>query len=101
MRYHEPALVTCPEWWRPGVVLVGDAAHFFGPETGGSSGLGLGDAQALAHALLRHPDDPDAACREYTAWREPAVRPFEAVHPARSGRPAPTLPEHRWPPGGG
>jgi 2-polyprenyl-6-methoxyphenol hydroxylase-like FAD-dependent oxidoreductase len=33
------------------VVLIGDAAHFFGPETGVGAGLGLGDAHALAHDL--------------------------------------------------
>ncbi len=37
-----------PKWWIPGLILVGDSAHFFGPETGASSGIGLGDAQALA-----------------------------------------------------
>jgi len=100
VRYYEPELVTCPRWWRPGVVLVGDASHFFGPETGGSSGIGLGDAQALAQAVAAHPDDPDAACAAYAHWREPAVRPYEAVHPARMRRWRPPAPEERWPPEG-
>ena len=100
VRYYEPELMSCPAWWRPGVVVIGDAAHFFGPETGGSSGLGLGDAHALAEAVAAHPGDPDAACREYVRWREPAVRPYEAVHPARAGRRGTPLPAHTWPPPG-
>lgn len=98
VRYYEPELMTCPEWWRPGVVVIGDAAHFFGPETGGSSGLGLGDAAALAQAIATHADHPDTACREYVRWREPAVRPYEAVHPARAGRRGTPAPDERWPP---
>jgi len=98
VRYYEPELLSCPRWWRPGVVLVGDAAHFFGPETGGSSGIGLGDAQALARAVAAHPVDPDAACATYVHWREPAVRPYEAVHPARTRRWRPPAPAEQWPP---
>ena len=65
------------------MVIIGDAAHFFGPETGVSSGIGLGDAHALAQAIAQNPDDPDAACRSYEMWRAPAVRPYEANDPGR------------------
>ena len=34
VRYAGPALLRCPSWWRPGVVVIGDAAHTFGPDTG-------------------------------------------------------------------
>jgi 2-polyprenyl-6-methoxyphenol hydroxylase-like FAD-dependent oxidoreductase len=102
VHYSEPELLTCPEWWRPGVVLVGDAAHFFGPETGASAGIGLADAHALAQAVAAEPGDPDAACRAYTAWRAPAVRPYEAGDPGRArlrGAPiAPPADAERWPP---
>ncbi len=100
IRYSEPQLMTCPVWWTPGLVLIGDSAHFFGPETGVSSGIGLGDAHALAEAIRQNPDDPDAACRSYVMWREPVVRPYEAMDPGRqrmvvAGN---ARPEDRWPP---
>jgi 2-polyprenyl-6-methoxyphenol hydroxylase-like FAD-dependent oxidoreductase len=102
VRYGEPQLLTCPQWWTPGVVIIGDAAHFFGPETGVSSGLGLGDAHALAEAIRQNPDDPDAACRSYDYWRGPLIRPYEAMDPGRqrmvlAGNAQPR-PEERWPP---
>jgi 2-polyprenyl-6-methoxyphenol hydroxylase-like FAD-dependent oxidoreductase len=102
VRYSEPELLSCPQWWTPGAVIIGDAAHFFGPETGISSGIGLGDAHALAQAVLMNPDDPDAACRSYETWRAPAVRPYEANDPGRqrimiAGQVKPK-PEEAWPP---
>lgn len=102
IRYTEPQLLTCPRWWVPGVAIIGDAAHFFGPETGVSSGIGLGDAHALAQAIVTNPGDPDAACRSYETWRAPVVRPYEAADPGRmrmivAGQVQPR-PEERWPP---
>lgn len=102
LHYSEPELLSCPEWWTPGVVAIGDAAHFFGPETGASAGIGVGDAQALAQAIASFPDDADAACAAYAAWRGPAVRPYEAGDPGRrrlrdQELSAPT-PAERWPP---
>jgi 2-polyprenyl-6-methoxyphenol hydroxylase-like FAD-dependent oxidoreductase len=102
IRYSEPQLLSCERWWIPGLVIIGDAAHFFGPETGVSSGIGLGDAHALAEAVRQNPDDPDAACRSYELWRAPVVRPYEAMDPGRQ-RMVPAggvqaRPEERWPP---
>jgi len=104
VRYSEPKLLSCPRWWVPGVVIIGDAAHFFGPETGVSSGIGLGDAHALAQAIMQTSANPDAACAVYTAWRVPAVRPMEENDPGRervrvAGSQEPR-PEERWPPAG-
>lgn len=100
VQYVEPALLSVPRWTAPGVVLIGDAAHFFGPETGIGAALGMGDAQALAMAVAAHPDDPDAACADYVRWREPAVRPYEANDPARALPAEMPLPpdRERWPP---
>ena len=103
VRYSEPELLACPQWWTPGVVIIGDSAHFFGPETGISSGIGLGDAHALAQAIVQNPDDPDAACRSYDTWRAPAVRPYEANDPGRqrilvADQVEPAQPEEQWPP---
>lgn len=101
VRYSEPALLTCPRWWAPGVVLIGDAAHFFGPETGASAGIGVADAHALAQAIVASAD-PDAACAMYEAWRAPAVRPYEAGDPGRLRLRGAALPpgrdDERWPP---
>lgn len=102
VRYSELSLLRTPEWWKPGVVLVGDSCHFFGPETGISSGIGLGDAHALAEAIRQNPEDADAACHAYETWRAPVVRPYEANDPGRqrimvAGQVEPA-PEERWPP---
>jgi 2-polyprenyl-6-methoxyphenol hydroxylase-like FAD-dependent oxidoreductase len=102
VRYNEPALLSADEWWKPGVLLIGDSAHFFGPETGVSSGIGLGDAHALAEAVRQFPDDSDAACQNFITWRTPVVRPYEAMDPGRQriltiGQRQPR-PDERWPP---
>jgi len=102
VRYGEPRIMSCPKWWKPGVLIIGDSAHFFGPETGASSGLGLGDAHALAQAAMQNPDDPDATCASYETWRAPVIRPYEANDPglvrnmAATG--APPRPAEMWPP---
>ncbi len=104
VRYGEPQLLTTPEWWCPGLLLIGDSAHFFGPETGISSGIGLGDAHALSEALRQHPNDADAACISFVGWRAPVVRPYEAMDPGRlrmivAGQ-TPPGPGEGWPPEG-
>jgi 2-polyprenyl-6-methoxyphenol hydroxylase-like FAD-dependent oxidoreductase len=100
--YTEPELLTCPAWWVPGAVVVGDAAHFFGPETGASAGVGLADALALAEAVRANPKDADAACATYEQWRGPAIRPVEAMDPSRRRLEGTAIPEpapdERWPP---
>ncbi len=104
VRYSEPELLTTPEWWQPGIVLIGDSAHFFGPETGISSGIGLGDAHALSEAIAQNRGDADAACQSYVTWRAPVVRPYEAMDPGRqrimvAGQQSPA-PGEGWPPEG-
>ena len=94
-------MLRAARWWAPGVVLIGDAAHFFGPETGVGAGLGLGDAHALARAVAGEPGDPDAACALYETWRAPVIRPYEAADPAAGRMSVPNVdrpPEERWPP---
>lgn len=101
VRYAEPRLLRCPRWWVPGVVVIGDSAHTFGPDTGVGAGIGLQDAHALAEAIGRS-SDADAACATYAAWREPAVRPYEEMDPAwgRMGEIPPATEAERWPPRG-
>lgn len=97
--YREITEVRCEQWWVPGLVLIGDAAHAVGPEAGLGAGLGLGDALALAIAIARN-DDPDAACADYELWRRPVVRPYETIGAAgaRIVRGGDTPDEERWPP---
>jgi 2-polyprenyl-6-methoxyphenol hydroxylase-like FAD-dependent oxidoreductase len=102
VRYDEPALLRCPRWWTPGVVVIGDSAHTFGPDTGVGAGIGLQDAHALAEAIVREPE-ADAACHRYATWRESAVRPYEQMDPGWSRMGEITAPADRpaaevWPP---
>ena len=101
--YREATEVRCASWWRPGVVLIGEAAHAINPETGIGSGLGMGDALALAVAIAGS-SDPDAACRDFETWRRPAVAPYEQLGTAGTrivvgGGEGGARPEaERWPP---
>lgn len=102
VRYSEPSLLRCPRWWVPGLILIGDSAHFFGPETGVSSGVGMQDAQALAEAVRQNPKNPDAVCAQFEVWRVPAVRPLEDADPGRERLATygtrPSKPDEVWPP---
>lgn len=99
-RYRAGHGVRCDTWWMPGVALIGEALHAMNPEAGIGSGLGMGDAQALAVAIQRNPEDPDAACRDWEYWRRPALAPYlaigsEGVRVVRGGEPGP---DESWPP---
>lgn len=104
LAYRDITEVRCPAWWVPGVVVIGDAAHFLGPESGIGAGLGLADAKALAESVAGEPEDPDAACRHYDTWWGPRVRPYEAIGNEGGRMPvgpgAERLPEEYWPPRG-
>lgn len=100
--YGEIELLSCPQWWVPGAVIIGDAAHFFGPETGASAGIGIEDAHALAEAIADHGSDPDAACAAYVERRAPIARHYEMSDPSRYRLQGTALREpldhERWPP---
>jgi 2-polyprenyl-6-methoxyphenol hydroxylase-like FAD-dependent oxidoreductase len=100
LHYREVTEVRCDTWWMPGVALVGEALHAMNPEAGIGSGLGMGDAHALAVAIARNPDDANAACRDYETWRRPAIAPYLAVgsQGVRVVRGGPVRDEERWPP---
>jgi len=42
------------EWWRPGLLLIGDAAHAMSPIAGVGINLAIQDAVASAHILIPH-----------------------------------------------
>lgn len=100
LHYREVTEVRCETWWRPGVTLIGEALHAMNPEAGIGSGLGMGDAQALAVAIGRSAGDPDRALADYETWRRPAVAPYLAVGSAgvRVVRGGELRDEERWPP---
>ncbi|GAA4801559.1 FAD-dependent oxidoreductase [Actinomycetospora chlora] len=73
-------ITTVDTWSRPGLVLLGDAAHVISPVGGNGINLALADAADLANRLVgplrRTPPDPaqlDAAAAGLEASRRPAV----------------------------
>ena len=73
-------ITTVERWTRPGLVLLGDAAHVVSPVGGNGINLALADAADLANRLVgplrRTPPDPrqvDAAAAGLEAARRPGV----------------------------
>lgn len=67
-------ITTVERWTRPGLVLLGDAAHVVHPLAGQGANLGLLDAAALADVLaegVKGREDPGAEriLRRYERWR--------------------------------
>ncbi|MBF9130291.1 FAD-dependent monooxygenase [Plantactinospora sp. S1510] len=69
------AMPTGPRWVnRPGITLIGDAAHLM-PPVGEGANQAMLDAAELAGVLAANPADPDSAIRAY----EEAM--FTRIHP--------------------
>ncbi len=72
-------ITTVDSWTRPGLVLIGDAAHVVSPVGGNGINLALADAAELANQLVgpllagAGPDEVDAAAARLETVRRPEV----------------------------
>jgi 2-polyprenyl-6-methoxyphenol hydroxylase-like FAD-dependent oxidoreductase len=69
-------------WWRPGLLLLGDAAHVISPVGGNGILMAVQDAVAAANRLvpaLRDGPVGDAVLAAVQADREPAIRLVQAA----------------------
>jgi len=77
-RWNRFRTVTCRQWSRGNVVLLGDAAHTAHYSIGSGTKLAMEDAIALELALREHRDVTDALAA-YEAMRRPAVEHLQAI----------------------
>ncbi|WP_020658953.1 FAD-dependent oxidoreductase [Amycolatopsis benzoatilytica] len=72
-----------PQWWKPGLLLIGDAAHVISPVGGNGILMAVQDAVAaarhLAPAARAGGPLPDHVLAAVQAEREPAVRQVQAA----------------------
>lgn len=68
-------ITSVDRWYRPGLLLLGDAAHVISPVGGNGINLAIADAAAAANLVLPHltgaPTRLDAACARVEQVRRP------------------------------
>lgn len=82
-------ITRVPQWYRPGLLLLGDAAHVISPVGGNGINIAIADAaeagNRLAPDLGAGPEAIDRACREVQARRRP-ISDAEQRRQARTER---------------
>lgn len=94
----------CRHWHRPGLLLLGDAAHPMSPIRAQGINMALRDAIVAANALVpllhagAQPAELDAALVRIQAEREPEIRRAQALQraEAQQGERLRRLPPLRW-----
>lgn len=76
--------IRMPCWSRGRVALVGDAGYCVSPFAGFGGAVAIIGAGRLADAMARHPDDHEAAFRDYDAGLRPFVTEVQE-HAATEG----------------
>jgi anthraniloyl-CoA monooxygenase len=66
-------MVKAEKWWRPGVVLLGDAVHTAHFSIGSGTKLALESASVLANCLKQNPHNIPHALEQYQTIRKPQV----------------------------
>jgi 2-polyprenyl-6-methoxyphenol hydroxylase-like FAD-dependent oxidoreductase len=88
--------IVTDRWSRGRVVLVGDAAWCVTLFAGYGSSLAVAGAEALGTALEQHPDDLDAALREWEAGLRPEAERKQRLGRQVRGLYAPSDPFRLW-----
>ena len=75
-----------PRWWRPGLLLLGDAAHPMSPVRAQGINMALRDSLVAAQELLaaQGPEQLDAAAARIQRRRLPEIRRMQALQSAEA-----------------
>lgn len=75
-----------PKWWKPGLLLIGDAAHPMSPAGGQGIGMAIRDAVVTHNLLGPHLEPPspdhrvvDEALAAVQAMRQPEIRAIQEL----------------------
>lgn len=69
----------CPQWWRPGLLLLGDAAHPMSPVRAQGLTMGLRDVLVAAAHLLKHWGSPTLDLSSIEQERRPEIRRIQRL----------------------
>jgi 2-polyprenyl-6-methoxyphenol hydroxylase-like FAD-dependent oxidoreductase len=82
--WHQIALLSvessrCPEWWKPGVLIIGDAAHVMSPIGGVGINYAIQDAVVAANVLTRPLLENRVQLRELQEVQRQRERPVRFI----------------------